>query len=232
MEEVRNNDMESLLATAGRMKELDRVAIEEWKIPSLTLMERAARAVADRAAKLMEQEHGKIMIFCGPGNNGGDGIAAARILKEQGFEVRALLVGKREKMTPDALAMEQKLLAAGGRLEDYASKDTTIKAFLLACGCVIDALFGVGLKRPVGGEFLEAVRLINLAPCPVIACDIPSGVDADTGDILGEAVHADRTVTFTCLKHGLVQGDGKEYAGETEVASIGIPEKLIRQIIA
>ncbi len=226
--------MTALLATAAQMKELDRVAIEERKIPSLTLMERAAQAVADRAAKMIQasgRKSGHIIIYCGPGNNGGDGIAAARILMERGYEVRAFLVGNREKMTPDARAMEKKLLDAGGKLEDFMPGAAPDQNALSGCIGMIDALFGVGLKRPVTGDFLTAVRQMNQGKCPVAACDIPSGVDADTGAVLGEAVRADYTVTFTCLKHGLVQGEGKEYAGRTEAVSIGIPETLILQMI-
>lgn len=226
--------MISLLATAAQMKELDRAAIEERNIPSLTLMERAAQAVADRAAQMIQvsgQEPGEVIVYCGPGNNGGDGIAAARILMERGFKVRAFLVGKREKMTADSCAMEKKLLDAGGKLEDFIVGTAPDQETLSGCSCMIDALFGVGLKRPVAGDFLSAVRQINQEDCPVVACDLPSGVDSDTGVILGEAVRADWTVTFTCLKRGLVQGEGKECAGKAEAVSIGIPEELIFQII-
>ena len=226
--------MISLLATVAQMKELDRAAIEERNIPSLILMERAAQAVADRAAQIIQvsgQKPEQIIVYCGPGNNGGDGIAAARILMERGLKVRAFLVGKREKMTPDARAMEKKLLDAGGELEYFIPGTAPDQETRLKCSCMIDALFGVGLKRPVTGDFLTAVRQMNQGDCPVVACDLPSGVDTDTGAILGEAVRADWTVTFTCFKRGLMQGEGKVCAGRAEVISIGIPEELIFQII-
>ena len=223
-----------ILASTSQMKELDRTAIEDWKISSLRLMERAAGAVADRVARLTPKDAlGKrIAVFCGPGNNGGDGIAAAGILLKEGYEVRVYLVGNREKMTPDSRAMEQKLQEAGGRLEAYAPTQPPQQERTRSSSCIIDALFGVGLKRPITGDFLSAVRQMNEAECPVVSCDIPSGIDGDTGAVLGEAVRADWTVTFTCSKYGLGQGGGKEYAGTVEVAPIGIPEELIREFFA
>lgn len=180
----------------------------------------------------------RIAIFCGPGNNGGDGIAAA--LHLGGYHVRVFLVGDREKMTPDARAMEEKLVAAGGCLEDFTidmtSRETLegsltfeqqkITTWLSTCDCVVDALFGVGLTRPVTGAFLTAIRLMNGRSCPVVACDIPSGVNADTGEILGEAVQAKITVTFTRPKPGLYLGEGAACAGEIRVMEIGIPHDL------
>ena len=273
------------LATAAQMKELDRRAIEERGVSSLTLMENAAQAVADAAWELLfpegeyrpksgssslivfhkdglpptpeEQRHleeareivesqytdpfPRAAVFCGPGNNGGDGIAAARLLLERGgCRVRAFFVGDRSRMTPDERAMEEKLLAAGGVLEDFAVDMTsreTLEAtlteegqkavlWLSTCACMVDALFGIGLSRPVEGAFLTAVRLMNGKNCPVVSCDIPSGVHADTGEILGEAVRAAVTVTFTRGKPGLYTGEGSGRTGEARIVDIGIPYDL------
>ncbi|MEZ3502673.1 MAG: NAD(P)H-hydrate epimerase [Lachnospiraceae bacterium] len=223
------------LATTAQMKELDRRAIQKYGILSLDLMERAALSVSERVLKIAEG-HGKnavprAAVFCGPGNNGGDGIAAARLLIKQGFEVRTFLIGNKEKITADAKAMEERLLAAGGKLEPFApDKDNGLPgSWLNGCVCLVDALFGVGLKRPVAGDFLTAVQQINESGCPVVACDIPSGIDGDTGMILGAAVRADWTVTFTCGKPGLYKNDGKRCAGNIEIADIGIPDELILQ---
>lgn len=221
------------LATTAQMKELDRTAIEDHQIPSLDLMEHAAGAIAEKVLQLTQKNEGdrRITVFCGPGNNGGDGVAAARLLMQRGCGVRVYLVGDRRKMTKDSLAMEQKLILAGGKLEDYVPDSSGQQEWIRSSACLVDALFGVGLKRPITGDFLSAVRRMNDAPCPVVSCDIPSGIDGDTGSILGEAVRADCTVTFTCSKYGLEQGDGKEYAGTVEAASIGIPEELVSQIL-
>ncbi len=254
------------LATAAQMRELDRVAIEERGIPSLELMENAARAVAEQVQILtqksrkyaptgcsaliyakkdgqpltpeeeaeaavmraiVEQPHGvRVGVLCGPGNNGGDGIAAARLLLESGHEVRCFLVGDRTKMTPDARAMEEKLLAAGGSLEPYDLNDRAASVWLSTCECLVDALFGVGLCREVQGDFLYAILRMNQCSAKVISCDIPSGINADTGEIMGAAVRAHTTVTFTFAKPGLYLGAGGPCAGEIEVADIGIPFDL------
>ena len=264
------------VATTAQMKELDRIAIQERGVPSLELMENAARAAAQEVANLVgpvQEPKGKIAgcvgllvshgegqptpeeeremeelraiveskntdptqrigVFCGPGNNGGDGIAAARLLLEAGYWVRAFLVGDRAKMTPDARAMEEKLVAAGGALEDFSSDDQRKNIWLTTCDCMVDALFGVGLSRPVTGDFLAAIRQMNHNRfCPVVACDIPSGLQADTGEVMGEAVEAKVTVTFTCAKPGLYLGEGRAYSGRVEVVDIGILHDLIHTMI-
>ena len=264
-----------MVATAAQMKELDRQAIEEYGIPSLDLMERAALGVAgavwslvgredeeegviggadgpiailvggaDRKEAQREQERLQnlanalaeekarsrvpwVGVLCGPGNNGGDGVAAARILMGMGCRVRAFLVGDRSKMTSDERAMEEKLQEAGGVLEDYRPRDQEQSFWLSQCDCLVDALFGVGLSRPVEEDFLYAVREMQDQPHfrRVVSCDIPSGVHADTGEVLGEAVHAGVTVTFTCAKPGHYLGDGAEYTGELRIRDIGIPDE-------
>ena len=173
----------------------------------------------------------RIAVFCGSGNNGGDGIAAARLLLEAGYRVRAFLVGQRAKMTPDALAMEEKLKAVGGQLEPLNLEDLRTSTWLSTCDCYVDALFGVGLKRPLAGEFLAVVKWLNARCTPVVACDLPSGVDGDTGEILGDAVRAKTTVTFTCAKLGLYLDAGAGRAGKVKEANIGIPPELVHQYI-
>lgn len=173
----------------------------------------------------------RIAVFCGPGNNGGDGIAAARLLLEAGYRVRIFLIGKREKMTPDARAMEEKQKGAGGQLEPLDLQDLRTTTWLSTCDCFVDALFGVGLKRPLAGEFLAVVKWLNARRTPVVSCDLPSGVDGDTGEILGDAVRAKTTVTFTCAKPGLYLDEGAGRAGKVEVADIGIPPELVHQQI-
>ena len=172
----------------------------------------------------------RIGVLCGPGNNGGDGVAAARLLLERGFPVRAFFVGDRTKMSRDQRAMAEKLAQAGGELEDFDPLDARQRTWLHTCGCLVDALFGVGLSRPVEGDFRAAVGLMQDSPlfCRVVSCDIPSGIHADTGAVLGAAVHAGVTVTFTCAKPGHFLGDGAEYTGVLEVEDIGIPRQLLR----
>ena len=190
------------------------------------------QAEIDKMRELVEnQKDTRIAVFCGPGNNGGDGVAAARLLMGMGFSVRAFLIGDRAKMTPDCKAMEEKLLACGGALESYAIDDRMTNVWLSTCDVMIDALFGVGLCREVTGDFRNTILRMNQCRADIISCDIPSGVHADTGKILGEAVRAHTTVTFTCPKPGLHLGEGGPCAGEVEIADIGIPHDLTFKVI-
>lgn len=165
-------------------------------------------------------------VFSGPGNNGGDGVACARLLLEAGYAVRCFLVGPRDKLTPDTRAMEAKLVQAGGALEPYDPADPEHTAWVMGSHVLVDALFGIGLNTDIQGEALAAVALMNRSGVPVVSADIPSGVEADTGRILGHAVHAAATVTFTCAKAGHFVGKGGLCTGRLIVAPIGIPDDL------
>ena len=223
------------LTTAEQMKELDRQAIEERGIPSIDLMERAAAGVAEAALALLPKRPGKCRgaALCGAGNNCGDGIAAARLLFLKGLKVRAFLVGDYEKLTPDALEETRRLSECGVELERFDPADESQRAWVLGCDVVIDALFGVGLSRPIGAgtPFAAAVDWMNESRAAVVAADIASGVSADTGAVLGRAVRADRTVTFTLPKIGQAVGEGAVLSGNVEVRDIGIPADLVRGLV-
>ncbi len=214
------------LSNSEKMYNADASAIHVAGIPSHILMWTAAGHLA-RAAMDLVGANRTAAVFCGPGNNGGDGVAAAAILKSRGFSVRCFLVGRREKMSADALRMEQRLQQEGGELESFDPGDETLPGVLASAGVIIDAIFGIGLKRNVTGDPLQAVRLINAAGRPVVSADIPSGVSADTGAVLGEAVRAARTVTFSLAKPGHFLEPGCVYCGEVEVFSIGIPAEMV-----
>ena len=171
--------------------------------------------------------------MCGAGNNGGDGIAAARLLFLKGLKVRAFLVGDYEKLTPDALEETRCLSECGVELERFDPADESQRAWVLGCDVVIDALFGVGLSRPIGAgtPFAAAVDWMNESRAAVVAADIASGVSADTGAVLGRAVRADRTVTFTLPKIGQAVGEGAALSGNVEVRDIGIPADLVRGLV-
>ena len=218
------------IATAQQMRETDRIAIQERGIPSTDLMERAAAALAEEVMNLTGDCVGRVVCFCGPGNNGGDGVACARLLLEAGFEVRCILVGSHEKMTKDTRAMEAKLVAAGGRVEPFQPDDRSFAAWCLECGAMVDAIFGTGLGRPVEGDALIAVQMMNTCDIPVVSADIPSGVETDTGRVLGVAVKASATVTFTLPKAGHFVGKGGLCTGRLTVADIGIPADLVHAL--
>ncbi len=218
------------LATAEQMKRLDRRAIEERGIPSLALMERAARGLAMGAIECLAEPMGAMAaVFCGPGNNGGDGLAAARMLAEQGVTVRAFLAGDREKMTPDAQEMARRMEEAGIALEPFDPENASQRDFALHAHVIVDAVLGTGLKSAVRPAAAAAIELMNTSAAPVVAADIPSGVETDTGRVMGTAVNAVRTITFTKKKRGLCLDKGAVLAGEVIVRLIGIPRDLVEQ---
>ena len=228
------------LATAAQMREMDRRAIEEEGIPALALMEHAARAVADTVTGLVKElepsagrggKPHRAAIFCGAGNNGGDGIAAARILMDRGWEVRAIMAGKRYRLTDDAREMERRLEERGGKLEDFIPSSAQFAAWCLEADVMVDALFGVGLNTDLDGSALVAVEMMNTCAIPVVAVDIASGVEADTGRVMGRAVEPAVTVTFTLPKIGHYVGKGALHRGRLVVADIGIPSKLVDAVV-
>lgn len=197
--------------------------------------ERETRLNTIRAIAETADRERRVAVFCGPGNNGGDGVAAARLMMARGYTVRTFLVGKREHMTPDCRAMEEQLKAVGGCLEPFDQRDDELlRVWLSTCRGMMDALFGVGLNREVGGDFRTAIEYINHfggGRCPVVSCDVPSGLHADTGRVLGVAVKAAATVTFSCAKPGLYLDQGRCFSGRVKVEEIGIPIDLIDSMI-
>ncbi len=168
----------------------------------------------------------RIAVFCGVGNNGGDGVAAARLLGEQGFSVRVFLVGDRKRMTPDSRKMEVRLEEAGGILEEFSPKDQGQRSWCQNADVIVDALFGIGLSREICGDFRTVMEWMRESQALVVSADIASGIEADTGRILGEAVQADVTVTFTCAKAGHYIGKGALHTGKLILHDIGIPDDV------
>ncbi len=186
-------------------------------VPSLTLMENAGRAVAEaieaRWAPLT------VAVLCGPGNNGGDGFVVARLLRERGWDVRLALLGRRDELKGDAAAMARRWSGSDEPLSSALFDDVTL---------IVDALFGAGLSRPLSGAAAELAAVLNQSPISVVAIDVPSGVQGDTGHALGgKSIHADLTVTFFRKKPAHVLMPGREYCGEVIVADIGIPPSAI-----
>lgn len=194
-------------------REFDRRAQEVYGIPSLLLMENAGRSAAEEAVKLLGQGS-QAVVVCGIGNNGGDGLVAARHLLNAGKSVAVLMVGDQTKMTNDArtnLAILRTMAPV-----DWA------KRLPDGCDLIIDALLGIGLNAPVAGAYLAMIDTINRAGKPVLSVDVPSGLNADTGEILGAAVRADKTVTFAAVKNGLLINAGPACCGAVVVRDIGL----------
>lgn len=216
------------VVTTAEMRALDRATIDDIGLPAVTLMETAGRAVADAARRMLGDERRHVAVVCGPGNNGGDGFVATRVLVDRGIDAVAYLATSRDAVAGDARVHLGVLERAGGTLRTLATPDelAELAARIHGGALVIDALFGVGLARPIEGRLAELVTMMRSAG-RVLAVDIPSGLDADTGRTLGTAVRAERTVTMGALKIALCSAPGFAQCGEIEVADIGIPAARI-----
>ncbi|MDQ0327351.1 hydroxyethylthiazole kinase-like uncharacterized protein yjeF [Rhodopseudomonas julia] len=205
-----------LLLTPEQMGRADRAAMEAGISGSL-LMENAGTAVAMRAQEICPHG-GHVLVLAGPGNNGGDGLVAARLLAERGYRVRLALLGSREKLSGDAAIAASRW--QGGLEKLSAGID-------LSADLIVDALFGAGLGRPIEGEVAALVEAVNACQRPVLAVDLPSGIDGRTGCVRGAAFKAAKTVTFFREKPGHILLPGRLHCGEIHVADIGIPDAVL-----
>ncbi len=217
------------IASAEKAREIDRRASAEFGIPAKVLMERAGLAVFG-AVREMLPDGGHICVFCGKGNNGGDGFVVARLAHEHGFGVDCLVSGEESDLTTEA--HEQMRVTKAGGTEPIYFSDSRWKARAECVGCrdlIVDALLGTGAKCEVKGPLSDAIQAINRSGVPVVAVDVPSGIQCDTGEELGESVWACRTVTFGFPKPFLFQGIGLEHSGFWSVAEIGYPNALLNE---
>lgn len=200
------------------MKHADQYTMEHFGIPSAVLMERAALKIAELATDYYNNHNisEKVLVVCGTGNNGGDGFAAARLLNQRNIHADVWLVGNKSHMSVECKRQLDIFLAYKGRIYDTKPH--------AKYSIIIDALFGVGLNRNVEGDYADALEIMNQMKGYKIAADIPSGISADNGQILGTAFKADTTVTFGFLKRGVLLNPGIEYAGEIVLDDVGITE--------
>jgi len=210
------------------MQLMDRRAMSEFGVPGLTLMENAGRACADAICEAFGPGAGKrALIVAGKGNNGGDGFVISRLLAERGWEAPVLLLADPQTLTGDAAASLARLRPG---VASAAPEGVAAHRELLNGAClVVDALLGTGVKSAVSGIYGEAIDLINGSGLPVVAVDIPSGVDAGTGRVLGRAVRAHLTVSFALAKLGNVLKPGAELGGRLIVADIGMPATVVAE---
>ncbi|MGE5894021.1 MAG: NAD(P)H-hydrate dehydratase [bacterium] len=209
------------VATAEEMREIDRKTIQDFGTPSLELMERAGSIVADVVMRMYRGR--SITVIAGGGNNGGDGLVTARLLKKAGIDAKAFLVSDEESLSPDCRFQYRAALENGIRVEIRKH----ISAGDIQDSVVIDALFGTGLNKPVSGPFLDIIKTVNERGSPVVSIDVPSGISADNGQVLGQAIRADLTVSFGLPKIGHLLHPGAEYAGKLIVENIGFPDELL-----
>ncbi|MCL2227634.1 MAG: NAD(P)H-hydrate dehydratase [Oscillospiraceae bacterium] len=215
------------LTNSAQMREMDSYVIEDLNVPGVYLMGNAAEHIATAALERLGP-NGNVAVFCGVGNNGGDGVGAAAYLVSKGVHVRVFVIGDVEKFSHDSREMCRRLDFAEGALEAFSqAQDYDLEEYVHSCGIIIDALFGIGLNSELYGDALSAVRLINSTQAFVISADIASGVCADTGAIMGDAVRADTTITFSLAKPGHFIEPGCTHCGELRVCDIGIPQDIV-----
>lgn len=214
-----------LVVTAKEMAEMDRKTIEEVGIPGMVLMEHAGRRIVSVIKKMLGGiENKKVVIFCGKGNNGGDGYVVARYLRDMGARITVFLVGECTDVKGDA-AHNLRILANIGSdvLPVHKWEHTEL---ILGAHIVVDALLGTGVTGPVKGLIADLVGIINNIDAPIVSVDLPTGLESDTGAVHGACVKADVTVTMAHIKRGLLFCPGREHAGRVVVANIGIPKEV------
>ena len=226
------------LLTREAMRELDRRAIEEHGIPSIVLMENAGRACVDVALPMLggQPRELPVIVLAGPGNNGGDGLVVARTLENRGHAARGFFVGPYAKLEQSSADVRTNVKLWPGRGREIERMETPqevefLRAVLARAPLVVDALFGTGLARALGEPWAETIRAVNLCGRPVLSIDLPSGLDANTGNVLGEAVEATITVTLAAKKIGMERGEGPARCGRVVVAEIGIPRFLLEEAL-
>ena len=220
------------IVTGIQMQALDRRTILEARVPSLILMERAGIGLADFIQSRFGPIHGKrVTVVCGKGNNGGDGFVAARRLRQYRADVTVLCLSAATQLSRDAAAMFRRWrrIAGPSATKTFRSPEQ-VESILGTSDVIVDALLGTGLSTAVTGVYGEAIQMINRAGKPVIAVDIPSGLAAETGAVLGQAVRATATVSFGLPKYGLYLGEGIDHAGSIHVVDIGIPAAFVDEI--
>lgn len=210
--------------TGTQMKQIDSYTINQVGIPSMVLMERAAMAVAEEVITLAGGNlRCRIWSVCGTGNNGADGIAAARMLHEKGYDVTVILAGDAGHRTAEHRAQQRIAAHLDVPLVEY---EDFIPG---SCDIIIDAVFGIGLTRPVDGLYRDLITMLRQQDSRVVAVDIPSGIHAGTGQVMGTAMKADITVTFGFYKSGLLLYPGRTHAGRIRTADLGFPGRSLTQ---
>jgi NAD(P)H-hydrate epimerase len=220
------------VVTSEIMQRLDKRAIEECGIPGIVLMENAG----SRATEVIESHYPelinkKVAVFSGKGNNGGDGFVIARHLFNRGVQVKIYLLTAGDSLLGDAKINFEIVRHLGISILEFKEEGIIdlIRDEIRDCDLIVDAIFGTGLNSEVKGLFRDVIEVLNQADIPMVAVDIPSGLDANTGKALGNCIKADLTITFAHPKVGLLIPEGTEYVGELEIIDISIPKYLIEE---
>lgn len=219
-----------LMFDCHAIREVDRIAIEDYGIPGVVLMENASRGLCEEAMKMLDaagEISPLVMVICGAGNNGGDGYALARHLHNRGVDVALVPLGQ-----PRALSDAGINAAVARKMDLLHVSPEDVEEFAAAnhVSLIVDAIFGTGLDRPVSGHAAAMIEWINRARAPVLSVDVPSGIDCNTGKALGNAVQATRTATFVGHKIGFSELHAQKLLGEVVVVDIGVPRELAERL--
>lgn len=216
-----------MLLNRNQLREIDRRSTDDFNIPGVVLMENASRAVAEIAEEMLGKIDGsRILILCGGGNNGGDGLAAARHLHNRGAAISLRFTTDPAQYKGDALINWR--ITSAMKLDSAAADPNEIAN--APSDLIIDAIFGTGLNKPPRAPFDQIVAAVEKRAVPVLAVDIPSGLDCDTGEPLGPTIRAVRTVTFVAEKTGFANPAARKFLGQITVAGIGCPRELLDQV--
>ncbi len=220
---------EVLVFDRDSVRAVDRAAMEDYGIPGILLMENAARGLAEQAMKMLSPAgpRPRVLIVCGSGNNGGDGYALARHVHNRGVDVTITALGE-PKVESDAGI--NRAICRRMNLDERSFSEVSRESHSSGFNLIVDAIFGTGLDRAVTGQAAVANRWMNSSGTPVLAADVPSGMDCDTGQPLGVCVKATATVTFVGWKTGFLQPQARELLGQVIVADIGAPRELIERL--
>lgn len=217
--------------SASEMQLIDQLAINDYGIPGIVLMENAGRGIAEFILRHWDEEdyEDPVVVLAGGGNNGGDGFVVARHLYNHGRDVSVLCLGNVKRLKAEAKINYSILCNMGIPIENCFGNDRPFyyAEKLKGAGLIIDALLGVGLSGEVKDPYGALILALSRPPADIISIDIPSGLNADSGEVMGYAVRAQRTLTLGLPKTGLFQGKGPEYAGAVAVIDIGLPRQLL-----
>jgi ADP-dependent NAD(P)H-hydrate dehydratase / NAD(P)H-hydrate epimerase len=220
-----------LVVTAEEMREMDRLTIQKYGVSSLVLMERAGEGIADALKRFGRAGKMGVLVVAGKGNNGGDGLVVARLLKQKHIPCEVVLLAKRDELSPDAARNYKEFLKVRGKVVEATEGGLDRLAERLSGkGVLVDAILGTGIKDEVRGLYAEAITLMNASGVPIVAVDIPSGLHTDKGTPLGVSIQAEMTVSLGYPKLGEVIYPGLSYVGDLVVAEIGIDPRAVAEV--
>ncbi len=223
--------MQHKVFSVKQSQKIDKIAIQEIGIPSIVLMENAGRITACQIMRMLKRpKKDVICIFCGIGNNGGDGFVVARHLINAGCNVKVFLIGKAKKLKKDPEINYKILKKLKCPVKEIQVASKSLLLDLKKTTLIVDAIFGIGLSREIADPFKGIIETINCFRKRVVSVDIPSGLNGTTGNIYGVCIKADQTVTFAVLKKGFFKNEGLRYSGKVIVADIGIPRSVEKKV--